>query len=300
MGAPTVPLLRLCAPLLLGAGAAAIVSLSSLAGAQEPRAERVLRIVALVPPGEAALRDGLVFGAEEAARSARLFGWRVEVSMLDPQAAGNASGAEGGSHALVIAGSDTLCRMYAGQADIPTITVACGADDVRARRAASCESHVFHVSPSDAMRSAALAAAADGGPGVRTVAWDSTLERFGAAQVNDRFRARFGRGAAESEWAAWLAVKVLAESAMRARSTAPRSLRAQLAAATIDGHKGLPLSFRAWDGQLRQPLYVIGESPAQRAPREVPARRQGVPARELLDAIGGARALVGCTEEAPR
>ena len=82
---------------------------------------------------------------------------------------------------------------------------------------------------------------------------------YGAAQLNDRFRARFGRGMDGEAWAAWMAVKVATEAALRVRDVRPDALAAYLARPNVrfDGHKGRPLSFGASDHQLRQPLYVI-------------------------------------------
>jgi hypothetical protein len=92
--------------------------------------------------------------------------------------------------------------------------------------------------------------------------WGSTLERFGASQINQRFRDKYHMEMDGSAWAGWAAVKIVAEAAMRARSTAPAKLVGYLESPTtaFDGHKGWPLTFRRADHQLRQPLYAVTEA----------------------------------------
>lgn len=96
---------------------------------------------------------------------------------------------------------------------------------------------------------------------IRADAWLPGLRRFGAAQLNDRFRARYGRRAEMRgpAWVGWFAMKALVETALRARAEDGDSLRRALLAARFDGHKGGALSFSP-DGVLVHPLYVTGIS----------------------------------------
>lgn len=135
----------------------------------------------------------------------------------------------------------------------------------------------------------------------RVVAWHPALERFGAEQLNDRWRARFGgRGMDGSGWAGWMAAKALCDASLRARTTAPAALAASLGGpgAQIDGHKGTPLSFRPWDHQLRQPLYVVapgapgGEERTEDIPRRAPGDETA--ARTLLDRLGDGPEVSPC------
>jgi ABC transporter substrate binding protein (PQQ-dependent alcohol dehydrogenase system) len=115
------------------------------------------------------------------------------------------------------------------------------------------------------MRRAARGAAAAAGDSAAAelALWHESLTMYGAAQLNDRFRARFGRGMDGDAWAAWMAVKVATEAALRVRDVTPDTLAAYLARPNVrfDGHKGRPLSFGASDHQLRQPLYAIRPAP---------------------------------------
>jgi hypothetical protein len=84
--------------------------------------------------------------------------------------------------------------------------------------------------------------------------WDPALERFGAGELNERFRRRAGRPMTADAWCGWVAVKAIAEAALRARSLAPADVADALRALRFDGHKGQPLYFDARQ-QLVQPTY---------------------------------------------
>jgi ABC transporter substrate binding protein (PQQ-dependent alcohol dehydrogenase system) len=153
---------------------------------------------------------------------------------------------------------------------------------------------MFHVAPSDAMRRDAVAAAhVDGNATV--VAWQPTLVRFGADTLNRRFKARFGHPMTADAWTAWLATKILWESALRVNAGDPKMLIEYLSRETtqFDGHKGVPLSFRAWDRQLRQPLFVVNDNKSIEVPI-APASHDPPPARDLLDQLGTGAANSAC------
>lgn len=88
--------------------------------------------------------------------------------------------------------------------------------------------------------------------------WHWAWERNGAPQVNKRFRKKGKRQMTGYDWSAWLAVKVLAEAALRQEQFNPASLREDLLKEPfkIDGAKGYPLNFRSWNNQLRQPVFL--------------------------------------------
>lgn len=113
-----------------------------------------------------------------------------------------------------------------------------------------------------------LALAPEEAAGAWVVAWHHELERFSARELNNRFRRRFGAPLTEVSWAAWAAVKLIGEAVVRADvQDGAGLLRFIDSAAPFDGHKGSALTFRPWDRQLRQPLYVIGPRPAPEAGR---------------------------------
>ena len=90
------------------------------------------------------------------------------------------------------------------------------------------------------------------------VAWHWTWEHNGAPQVNARFdRKSGGRRMEGADWAAWMAVKMVVQAALRTRSTEFAKQRDYiLGGAGFDGDKGLPVSVRSWDHQVRQAVLL--------------------------------------------
>jgi ABC transporter substrate binding protein (PQQ-dependent alcohol dehydrogenase system) len=125
-----------------------------------------------------------------------------------------------------------------------------------------------------------------GSHGLVPAAWHWAFERHGAPQLNQRFERQVdgARRMADTEWAAWAAIRSLLEAHARAGSADPVAVERALrdAGVTLDVYKGAPASFRPWDGQLRQPLLlgtadaVIGRAPLERFLHE----------RNTLDTLG--------------
>ncbi|MBX9776582.1 MAG: ABC transporter substrate-binding protein [Xanthobacteraceae bacterium] len=90
------------------------------------------------------------------------------------------------------------------------------------------------------------------------VAWHWTYERHGAPQLNSRFqRAASGRRMESQDWAAWIAVKMVVQAALRTGSADFAKLRGFILAGNgFDGYKGLAVSVRPWDQQLRQAVFL--------------------------------------------
>jgi len=103
------------------------------------------------------------------------------------------------------------------------------------------------------------------------VAWHWTWEHNGAPQVNSRFdRKSGGRRMEGPDWAAWVAVKTIVQAALRTHSADFAQQRAFiLGDSDFDGDKGLALSVRAWDHQVRQavllaaPYEVVASAPIE-------------------------------------
>lgn len=97
-----------------------------------------------------------------------------------------------------------------------------------------------------------------GAAGLHAVGWHWAWDEHGAIQLNDRFRRAAHRPMSETDWAAWAAVKAIEQAALRTRSVAFPAMRDYLLGSNLklDGYKGNPMSFRAWDHQLRQPLLL--------------------------------------------
>ncbi len=106
-----------------------------------------------------------------------------------------------------------------------------------------------------------------GDAGLTALAWHAQFERFGAPQVVRRFAKAAQRPMTAHDWAAWMAGRALVAAALAAPKGPPSAWAKALTGTELDGSKGVSLSFRAWDGQLRQPLLltdgqgVIGTAP---------------------------------------
>jgi ABC transporter substrate binding protein (PQQ-dependent alcohol dehydrogenase system) len=97
-----------------------------------------------------------------------------------------------------------------------------------------------------------------GATGLVPTAWSWTWERYGAPQVSHRFKKRAGRDMNATDWAAWVAVRALDDAVRESKAATSEVVDKYLLgpAMNIDGAKGPPLSFRAWDHQLRQPILL--------------------------------------------
>lgn len=143
-----------------------------------------------------------------------------------------------------------------------------------------------------------LAADASAGEaaGLWVVGWHPALERFSARELNRKFRRRFNAPLEETSWAAWTALKLIGEAAVRGNATDAAGVQAYLATTPpFDGHKGAALTFRPWDQQLRQPVYVIGPRSGEgtgQGPFEVLAQAP----RDDLDSIGIGLSETRCQE----
>jgi ABC-type branched-subunit amino acid transport system substrate-binding protein len=290
------------------------------------RTRETLKIALVAPSGDAraaSVGRGVMLGVEEAARTGELMDRAIE--LLPGSGDADRLVREERVAALIGACGDDSAREMGRLADAAGVLFVNAGSRSDALRGAECRRNVFHVEASEAMYAAALSARregsgdgmgaahaaprdgsadapaghAEGSADATAVLWHPSLERFGAAQLNDRFRARFGGEMDGAAWAGWMAVKALWEASLRARSIDPMALRAYLerGATQLDGHKGWPLSFRAWDRQLRQPLYLVAGSAGggTRVVAEVPERRgEEGSSRDLLDRLGADASAMRC------
>lgn len=106
-----------------------------------------------------------------------------------------------------------------------------------------------------------------GDAGLVALAWHAQFERFGAPQVSRRIARKLERPMVAADWTAWLGGKALAAAVVAAPKGPAAAVQRALAAGEVDGSQGVAMSFRPWDGQLRQPLLlsdgqgVIGSAP---------------------------------------
>ena len=97
-----------------------------------------------------------------------------------------------------------------------------------------------------------------GTQGLIASAWHQTHENWGAIQLQNRFRTQSGRWMQEVDYGTYIAIRALGEASVRSKSNRLQPIRDYLLSDgfALQGYKGMPLSFRRWDGQLRQPVLL--------------------------------------------
>lgn len=97
-----------------------------------------------------------------------------------------------------------------------------------------------------------------GTQGLTPTTWHPTLEVWGAAQAQNRFRRMANRPMRPLDHQVWIAIRSIGEAVTRTKSTDPAAIAAFLRSPdfAIPAYKGVPLSFRPWDNQLRQPVLI--------------------------------------------
>jgi len=97
-----------------------------------------------------------------------------------------------------------------------------------------------------------------GTQGLVPSAWARPFEQWGATQLQSRFLKATGRWMTDNDYGAWLAVRAVGEAATRTRSIDEPTLARYLRSDAFDlaAFKGVKLTFRPWDGQLREPLLL--------------------------------------------
>jgi ABC transporter substrate binding protein (PQQ-dependent alcohol dehydrogenase system) len=97
-----------------------------------------------------------------------------------------------------------------------------------------------------------------GSGGLTPTSWDPSHEQWGALQLQNRFTQTFRRLMNARDNAAWLAMRMVGEAATRTGSNDPEKLRRYLLGAdfSIAAFKGVRLTLRPWNQQLRQPILL--------------------------------------------
>jgi len=98
-----------------------------------------------------------------------------------------------------------------------------------------------------------------GTAGVEPAVWSSVVEQWGAIQLQGRFKDQANRSMNGIDYAAWAAVRSIGEAVTRTKSIEPDELLAYLLSDkfSLAGFKGAKMSFRKWNGQLRQPIPLV-------------------------------------------
>jgi ABC transporter substrate binding protein (PQQ-dependent alcohol dehydrogenase system) len=110
-----------------------------------------------------------------------------------------------------------------------------------------------------------------GSAGLAPTSWDGAHEQWGAQQLQNRFIQSYRRSMNARDNNAWLAMRMIGEAATRANSNDPEKLRGYLTGPdfSIAAFKGVRLSLRNWNQQLRQPILLSdGRMVASVSPQE--------------------------------
>ncbi|WP_299410304.1 ABC transporter substrate-binding protein [uncultured Roseobacter sp.] len=98
-----------------------------------------------------------------------------------------------------------------------------------------------------------------GSEGLSAVTWSPVIEQWGAAQLQSRFEKAHERPMTSQDYAAWAAMRTLGEAVTRTNTVDPTTLRDYILSDAFElaGFKGRPLTYRTWNGQLRQPIAIV-------------------------------------------
>ena len=99
-----------------------------------------------------------------------------------------------------------------------------------------------------------------GTAGLVAMSWHPAHEQWGATQMQNRFQRFAKRFMWPVDYQAWVAIRAIGEGAIRARSGefAPINDYIRGKDFNLAAFKGQRVTFRSWDGQLRQPILVAG------------------------------------------
>ncbi len=209
---------------------------------------------------------GVSQGLEEANLQGQFLGQRYRLTIFKPGAIREAANSKALAVLATLKDAD-LVRLAAMDPQRAVFDLGSESDAIREK----CAPNLLHVLPSAKMKADALAQWHRLHPESRAEAraWHPEFTKYAAEQLNRRFRKAQGRDMGDPAWAAWAAVKMIADSVARMNTAEPARLlhflKTELA---FDGQKGVTMSFRP-NGQLRQILLIVegarivGEAPVK-------------------------------------
>lgn len=97
-----------------------------------------------------------------------------------------------------------------------------------------------------------------GSAGLRPVTFHAAHEAWGATQFQSRFEKLTGRYMREEDYQVWLALRVVGEAVTRTGTSDVAALRAYMLSDAFElaAFKGQKVTFRTWNGQMRQPILL--------------------------------------------
>lgn len=110
-----------------------------------------------------------------------------------------------------------------------------------------------------------------GSGGLSPVTMHGAHEAWGATQFQTRFGKSAGRYVRPEDYNVWLALRAVGEAVTRTETAEPEAIRAYALSDDFDlaAFKGQPVTFRGWNGQLRQPILLFdGRTTVTVSPQE--------------------------------
>ena len=97
-----------------------------------------------------------------------------------------------------------------------------------------------------------------GTQGLVPTTWDRAHEQWGSAQLQSRFLKTFKRWMNQLDYTVWAAIRAIGEGATRSQSNLFKDIMDYIhnEKFVLAGFKGQKLTFRDWNGQLRQPILL--------------------------------------------
>ena len=97
-----------------------------------------------------------------------------------------------------------------------------------------------------------------GTSGLVPTSWHPAIELWGGTQFQNRFKRLANRTMRPLDYNAWIAARMVGEAASRTKTNSFEKLVAFMKSPSFDvaAFKGVGLSLRNWNGQLRQPIVV--------------------------------------------
>lgn len=99
-----------------------------------------------------------------------------------------------------------------------------------------------------------------GTQGLLASSWHRTQEQWGATQIQRRFIKLADRYMTPRDYGSWAAMRSIGEAVTQTASGSSQVVRDYLLSDRFNlaGFKGVPLTYRQWNGQLRQPVLIVG------------------------------------------
>lgn len=239
----------------------ALLAVANLGSAAAPREVPI----AFIGPADGDAWRGARQGLAEANTQGRFLGLHYE---LVTAATAQAAQAQGAVAIVAAVPAPRLLELAQEVPELAVVNVSAEDDALRER----CSPNLLHTIPSAAMRADALQQWQRKAPQSQASAraWHADFKKYAAAQLNRRYSDGAGQAMSDTAWAAWAAVKVIADSLAQQPAADAGALLGALRRDDLafDGQKGADLSFRA-TGQLRQPLllveagHIVGEAPVR-------------------------------------